>query len=87
MVCGIPKCTHTHSKKILEVASAVILFLQVAKITILERRSTNTKTQSFTHLVDGRPDMQFIDMDSQNLSGVGIGVYRPCSLVAGLEIV
>jgi hypothetical protein len=27
MVCGIPKCTHTHSKKILEVATDVMLFL------------------------------------------------------------
>jgi hypothetical protein len=27
MVCGIPKCTQTHSKKILVVASIVMLFL------------------------------------------------------------
>jgi hypothetical protein len=57
MVCGIPKCTHTHSKKILAVASTVMLFLQAAIITILEKRSTTTKTQSFPRLVDGRPDM------------------------------
>jgi hypothetical protein len=37
MVCGILKCTHTHLKKILAVASVVILFLQAAKITILEK--------------------------------------------------
>ena len=37
MVCGIPKCTHTFSKKILAMAIAVILFLQATKITILEK--------------------------------------------------
>jgi hypothetical protein len=37
MVCGIPKCTHTHSKKSLVVASVVMLFLQVAIIAILEK--------------------------------------------------
>jgi hypothetical protein len=57
MVCGIPKCTHTHSKKSLAVAYVVMFFLQVARITILEKRSTTTKTQSFPLLVDGRPDM------------------------------
>jgi hypothetical protein len=57
MVYGIPKCTQTHSKKRLAVASAVMLFLQATRITILQKRSTTTKTQSFPHLVDGRPDM------------------------------
>jgi hypothetical protein len=57
MVCGIPKCTQTHSKKSLAVASVVMLFLQATRITILEKRSTTTKTQSFPRLVDGRPDM------------------------------
>jgi hypothetical protein len=57
MVCGIPKCTQTHSKKSLAVASVVMFFLQATRITILEKRSTTTKTQSFPHLVDGRPDM------------------------------
>jgi hypothetical protein len=57
MVCGIPKCTHTHSKKSLAVASAMMLFLQATGIAILEKRSTTTKTQSFHHLVDGRPNM------------------------------
>jgi hypothetical protein len=37
MVCGIPKCTHTRSKKHLAVASAVMFFLQAARITILEK--------------------------------------------------
>jgi hypothetical protein len=37
MVCGIPKCTHTHSKKSLAVASAVMFFLQAARIAILEK--------------------------------------------------
>jgi hypothetical protein len=36
MVCGIQKCTHTCSKKILVVASVVILFFQVVRMTILE---------------------------------------------------
>jgi hypothetical protein len=31
--------------------------------------------------------MYSIDMDSHGLSGVGRGVYRPCFLVVGLEIV
>jgi hypothetical protein len=37
MVCGIPKCTHTHSKKSLAVASVVMLFLQTTIIVILEK--------------------------------------------------
>jgi hypothetical protein len=37
MVCGIPKCTHTHSKKSLVVDFVVMFFLQVARITILEK--------------------------------------------------
>jgi hypothetical protein len=37
MVCGIPKCTHTRSKKSLAVASALMFFLQAARITILEK--------------------------------------------------
>jgi hypothetical protein len=57
MVFGIPKFTHTHSKKSLEVASIVVLFLQETINTILEKQSTTTKTQSFPRLVDGRPNM------------------------------
>jgi hypothetical protein len=57
MVCGIPKCTQTHSKKSLAVASTVILFFQATRISILEKRSKTTKTQSFPSLVDGRLDM------------------------------
>jgi hypothetical protein len=37
MVCGIPKCTQTHSKKSLVVASVVMLFLQATRIAILEK--------------------------------------------------
>jgi hypothetical protein len=37
MVCGIPKCTQTRSKKSLAVASVVILFLQATGIAILEK--------------------------------------------------
>jgi hypothetical protein len=37
MVYGIPKCTYTHSKKSLVVASVVMLFLQEAIIAILEK--------------------------------------------------
>ena len=55
--CGIPKCTHTHSKKSLAVASAVIFFLEAAMMAIFENLSTTTKTQSFPCLVEGRPDM------------------------------
>jgi hypothetical protein len=53
----ITKWTHTRSKKRLEVVFVVILFLQVAIITILEKRSITTKTHSFLCLVDGRLDM------------------------------
>jgi hypothetical protein len=86
MVCGIPKCTQTRSNNILVVASIVMLFLQATRITILEKRSTTTKTQSFPLLVDERLDMYSIDMDSHGLSGVGRGVYRPCFVVVGLAI-
>jgi hypothetical protein len=57
MVYGIPKWTHTFSKKILAVSVVVILFLQVVRMAILENRSTTTNTQSLPCLVDGRPDM------------------------------
>jgi hypothetical protein len=36
MVYGISKCTHTHSKKSLAVASIVILFLRDVGMVILE---------------------------------------------------
>jgi hypothetical protein len=41
--CGIPKCTHTHSKKSLAVAYAVIFFLQAIIMDIFENLSTTTK--------------------------------------------
>ena len=41
---GIPKCTHTHSKKSLAVASTVIFFLQAAIMAIFENLSTTTNT-------------------------------------------
>jgi hypothetical protein len=86
MVSEIPKCTHTRSMKILLVASGVILFLQATRITILEKRSTTKKTQSFPLLVDERSDMYSIDMDSHGLLGVGRKVYMTCFIVVGLEI-
>ena len=55
--CGIPKCTHTRSKKSLAVASIVILFLQAAMMATFEDMSTTTKTHSFLCIVEGRPDM------------------------------
>ena len=57
MDCGIQKCTHTRSKKILAVASAVIFFLQAAIMAIFENLSMTMKTQSFPCLVEGKPDM------------------------------
>ena len=45
--CGIPKCTHTHSKNILVVVYVVIFFLQDTIMAIFENLSTTTKTQSF----------------------------------------
>jgi hypothetical protein len=86
MVYGIPKCTHTCLKKSLVVASAVILFLQAIRMAILENRSMTTKTKSLPCLVEGRPDMYYIEMDSQGLSGIGRGVYIPCFLVASLAM-
>ena len=55
--CGIQKWTHTHSKKSLAVASAMIFFLQAAIMAIFENLSTTMKKQSFPCLVEGRPDM------------------------------
>ena len=55
--CGIPKCTHTHLKKSLVMAFAMILFLQATIMAIFENLSTTTKTQSFPCLVEGRFDM------------------------------
>ena len=53
----------------------------------LRKAINNHKKQSFPHLVDGSPNMYSIEMDSHGLLGVGRGVYRPCFLVVGLEIV
>ena len=55
--CGIPKYTHTRSKNILAVASAVIFFLQAAIMAIFENLLMTMKTQSFPYLVEGRTDM------------------------------
>jgi hypothetical protein len=57
MVYGIPKWTHTHSKKILTVSVIVIFFLQAVRMAILENRSTTTNTQSFPCLVDDKTYM------------------------------
>jgi hypothetical protein len=57
MVCGIPKWTHTHLKKILAVSITVIFFLQSMRMVIFENKSTTTNTQSFPFLVDDMPDM------------------------------
>jgi hypothetical protein len=57
MVCGIPKWTHTRSRKILVVSVIVMLFLQVVIMVIFENRSTTTNTQSLSFLVDGSLDM------------------------------
>jgi hypothetical protein len=57
MVCGIPKWTHTRSKKSLVVSATVIFFLQDVRMAIFENRSTTTNTKSLPCLVDGRPDM------------------------------
>ena len=55
--CGIPKCTHTRSKKSLAVAFAVIFFLQAAIMAIFENLSTTMKIQSFPYLVEGKLNM------------------------------
>jgi hypothetical protein len=36
MVCGIPKWTHTHSKKSLKVSTTMIFFLQAVRMAIFE---------------------------------------------------
>jgi hypothetical protein len=46
----------------------------------------NHKTESFPLLMDVRPDMYSIDMDSHGMSRIGGGFYRPCFLVIGLAI-
>jgi len=51
--CGIPKCTHTRSKKSLGVASAVIFFLQAAIMAIFENLST-TKKNTIISMLGGR---------------------------------
>ena len=48
---GIQKCTHTHSKKNLEVASVVILFFQATIISIFKNLLMTTKKNSFPCLV------------------------------------
>ena len=55
--CGIPKCTHTRSKKSLAVASIVIFFLHATIMAIFENLSMTTNTQPFLCLVEGRADM------------------------------
>ena len=55
--CGIPKCTHTRSKKSLAVDPTLIFFLQAAIMAIFKNLSMTMKTQSFPCLVEGRPDM------------------------------
>ena len=86
MVYGIPKCTHTHSKKSFTVSSTVILFLQADNIAILENLSMTTNTQSLPCLVEGRPDRQSIEVDSQGWMGVGRGLYKPLFLIFGLAM-
>lgn len=54
---GIQKCTYTHSKKILVVSSATILFLQAARMAILENILMTMKVYSWPCLVEGNPDM------------------------------
>jgi hypothetical protein len=68
------------------VALIVILFMQGVKNTILENQLTTMKlkTRSLSFLVQGRKDMQSMDMYSQVLSRVGRGVYIPCFLMVGL---
>ena len=54
---GIPKCTHTHSKKSLAVPYVVIFFLQATIMAIFENLSMTTNMQSLSCLVEGRLDM------------------------------
>jgi len=86
MVYGIPKCTHTCSKKSLAMAFVVIFFLQDVRMDIIENRSITKKTHSFIFLVEGSLDMYSIEMCSHGMSEVGIGVYMPFFLVVGLEM-
>ena len=87
MVNRIPKCTHTHSKKILVMLFTMILFLQATNIAILENLSTTINTQSLPCLIEGRPDIQSMEMDSHCWLGIGRGVYRLCFLMVGLVMV
>lgn len=85
MVCGIPKCTQTHTKKSLTVAFVVIIFLQAVNMAIVENISMTTNTQSLPCLVEGRTDIFSMDMDSQGRLGAGKGMYRPCFLMVGVS--
>jgi hypothetical protein len=57
MVCGVPKWTHTRSKKSLVVSATVMFLLEVVRMAIFENQSMTTDTQSFPCLVDRRIDM------------------------------
>lgn len=65
-------------------ASTMILFLQATMMAILENLSMSIKTQLFSCLVEGRPNMLSMEINSQGQLGVGQGVYMPCFLMDGL---
>lgn len=58
-----------------------IFFIEAIRIPILNNQSTTTKTYSLPCLVEGRPNMYSIEMDSQRLFKVSRGVYRPFFLM------
>jgi hypothetical protein len=55
----------------------MMLFFQAVIMAIFENQLTTNNIHSFSCLVDGRPYMKSIEMDSQGLSRVGREVYKP----------
>ena len=51
---GIPKCTHTCSKRSLAMTFVAILLLQASKMAILENRPMSKNTKRLPCLVEGK---------------------------------
>lgn len=82
---GIPKCTHTSSKKSLAVASAMILFLQAAMMAILE--SVDDHKNAIVVVLSRRKAQHVVhETDSQGQLSLGRGVYKTCFLMISLAM-
>ena len=81
MVSWVPWCFHTWSLYSCAVCSAVTVVTVGTMCTILVRRHTKTRMQSWPDGVIGRPGIKSILTLSQGPSGVGSGMSRPGGLV------